>query len=130
MRYLGIDYGIKKIGFAVSEGMLASALTVADISSLKDGVFKVSKVIDREKIERVVVGMPEGKAGRDVKRFLSELEKLYGNSQVEVIEADETLSSKDAKKLMIDLNLTKRARSREDAYAAVLILQNFLDSLE
>ena len=46
-----------------------------------------------------------------------------------MIEADETLSSSSAKDLMIDLNIPQKQRQKEDAYSAVIILQNFLDSV-
>lgn len=130
MRYLGLDYGLKKIGLATSEGQIASPLKVLEISSLADAVNKILHVIKQEQIDRVVVGVPEsGVAKSAVKKFITKLKADLKESPVSVIEADETLSTSSAKDLMIDLGMGEKARQKEDAYAAVIILQNFLDSI-
>lgn len=124
MRYLGIDYGLRKIGLAISEGQLASILEVVEVKNLADALTKIRQVIKQQKIDRVVIGKPEGKMGENVDKFIKQLKK-----DIVVIETEETLSSINAKKLMIDLHISKKERQKEDAYAAALILQNFLDSL-
>lgn len=130
MRYLGVDYGLKKVGLAMSEGQIASPFKVLEISGLNDAVSKITHVIKKENIERVVIGVPEsGQARTAVKKFINKLKEDIKNETVSVIEADETLSSSAAKNLMIDLGIGEKARQQEDAYAAVIILQQFLDSL-
>lgn len=129
MRYLGIDYGLKKVGLAVSEGQVASPLKVVATSSLKDALEKIAHEIKKENISRVVIGVSDGKMGKITKNFAGELRKRYQDQQVEIIEADETLSSKDAQSLMITLGVSQKERKEEDAYSAMLILQQFLDSL-
>lgn len=130
MRYLGIDYGLKKVGLSISEGQIASPLKVLEVTSLNDAVAKVLQVINKEEIDRVVIGVPEsGQAKNIVKKFITKLKSDLAGKQVSVIEADETLSSSSAKDLMIDLNLSQESRKKEDAYSASLILQNFLDSI-
>ena len=130
MRYLGVDYGLKKVGLAHSEGQIASPLKVIEINSLTDAVNKILHIIKQEGIDRVVIGVPDsGESKSAVKKFISSLKIKLKDSQVSVIEADETLTSSSAKDLMIDLNLGKDARKKEDAYSASLILQNFLDSI-
>ena len=129
MKYLGIDYGLKKVGLAVSEGQVASPLKVVAISSLKDGVEKVSHEIKKEEVQRVIVGVPEGSTGKIVRNFVQELKKKYQTEPVQVIETEETLTSKDATNLMITLGTSQKDRQNEDAYSAMLILQQFLDTL-
>lgn len=129
MKYLGIDYGMKKVGLAVSEGQVASPLKVLAISGLKDGLEKVSHEIRREEIQRVVIGVPEGSTGKMVKSFVAELKQKYAAEPVQIIETEETLSSQDAKNLMITLGTSQKERQNEDAYSAMLILQQFLDTL-
>ncbi len=131
MRYLGVDYGLKKVGLAISEGLIASPLIVLKVSSLKDALAKISSVIEKENINRVVVGVPEsGKSAKIVKAFLGELKREYQEKRVEIIETDEVLSTQDANNLMIELGLSQSNRkSQEDAYSAVLILQRFLNNL-
>ena len=129
MKYLGIDYGLKKVGLAVSEGQVASPLKVIAISSLKDGLEKIGHEIKKEEINRVVIGIPEGQMGRIAKSFAAELKIKYQDQQVQIIETDETLTTKDAQNLMITLGVGMKDRQQEDAYSAMLILQQFLDSL-
>lgn len=130
MRYLGIDYGLKKMGLATSEGQIAAPFKVLEISGLNDAVSKTTHVIKKENIDRVVIGVPEsGEAKTAVRKFISKLKESLKNKTVSVIEAPETLSSISAKNLMIDLGLGEKARQKEDAYAAAIILQDFLDSV-
>lgn len=130
MRYLGVDYGLKKIGLALSEGQIASPLKILDISGLNDAVNKILNVIEKEEIDRVVVGVPEsGEIRGAVKKFIAKLKVDLSKKNVSVIDADETLSSNSAKDLMIGLGMNTKSRQKEDAYSAVIILQNFLDSL-
>lgn len=130
MRYLGLDYGLKKVGLAMSEGQIATPLKVLEISSLADAVSKILHVIKQEQIDRVVIGVPEsGQAKSIVKKFIAKIKTDLKENPVSIIEADETLSSSSAKELMIDLGIGEKARQKEDAYSAVIILQNFLDSI-
>lgn len=130
MRYLGIDYGLKKIGLALSEGQIASPLKVIEISGLADAVNKILSIIQKEEIGRVIIGVAEsGESRSAVKKFIAKLKTDLGEKQVSVIEVDETLSSSSAKDMMIDLGMSEKSRKKEDAYSAVIILQNFLDSV-
>lgn len=130
MRYLGLDYGLKKVGLALSEGQIASPFKVIEVNSLKDAVNKISQVIDKEQIERVVIGIPDsGESKSAVKKFIPALKVELKNDLVSIIEADETLSSSSARDMMIDLGMGEKARGKEDAYSASIILQNFLDSV-
>lgn len=130
MRYLGVDYGLKKIGLAISEGQIASPLKVLEINGLGDAVSKILQVISKEEVERVIIGVPDsGQSKKIVKNFISKLKTDLKERPVSVIEADETLSSNLAKDLMIDLGIGEKQRQKEDAYSAVIILQNFLDSI-
>lgn len=130
MRYLGVDYGLKKVGLAISEGQIASPLKVLEISGLIDAVSKITHVIKQENIDRVVVGVPDsGEAKSAVKKFIQKLKEDFKEETVSIIETDETLSSALAKGLMIDLGSSVKSRKKEDAYAAAIILQNFLDSI-
>lgn len=125
MKYLGIDYGIKKVGLAISDGQLASVYNVLKISSLNDALTQIRNIITKEDIAQVVVGIPDsGVARKNADRFAKELSLHFS-----VIKTDETLSSQNAKQLMVHLGVSKKDREKEDAYSAALILQDFLDSL-
>lgn len=125
MRYLGVDYGFKKIGLAISEGTYATPLTVLHVGSKLAAVNFLKETIQKEKIEVVVMGMPEsGQIKTAIEGVVLDLSKL---EQVEVIVVPETLSSKKAKEDMILLGINKKKRIEEDAYSAAQILQDFLD---
>ena len=132
MKYLGVDYGKTKMGLSVSEGQVASVLKVVEISGLRDALQKVEKVVKDEEVERVVVGLPEsGEARKITQKFLADLKTNYKNQPVEVIETEETLSSFQARAIMHDLHMSERSiQQKEDEYAAAIILQSFLDSLQ
>lgn len=123
MKFLGVDYGLRRIGFAVSEGELANPWKIIEVKSLQDAVEKVSAIIKNENFEKVIVGLPEGKMGKIVIDFVKRLKKKGINVET----TDETLSSKNATSLMIDLNIPKKKRAMNDSFAASQILQNFLD---
>ena len=124
MRYLGVDFGLRRVGLAISEGELASAWKILEVRNLTDAVEKISVLISTEKFDKVVVGLPEGKIGKTVIGFIKALKK----KGFDVESADETLSSKNATSLMIEMNVSKKRRSLKDDYSAMLILQNFLDT--
>jgi len=117
MKYLGVDFGLRRIGLAVSEGELASPWQVVDAK-------KFSEIIKKNKFEKIVVGLPEGKMGKKVVGFVNALKK----QGFEVETADETLSSRRALEQMISENIPRKKRRSNDAAAAAIILQNYLDS--
>ncbi len=124
MKYLGVDFGLRRVGLAISEGEFASPLTVIEVKSFKDAVEKVSQVIKKEEFNKIVVGLPEGKIGQTVLGFVKALKK----EGFEVETADETLSSQKAIAHMVLQNVSQKTRRFSDATAAAIILQNYLDS--
>lgn len=121
MKYLGIDFGLRKVGLATSEGNLASPWKVIGGEGFNSLVVKVKK--EAENFDKVVVGMPEGKMGKIVKRLVEILRK----NDMEVAVVDETLTSHAATSKMVELNIPKKKRRMNDAYSAAIILQNYLD---
>ena len=125
MKYLGIDFGLRRIGLAISEGNLASPLHVIEVKSLKDAIKKVSQLAKSEEFNKIVVGLPEGKMGQTVLGFVNGLKKAGLN----VESCDETLSSKKALEQMISENVPLKKRRSNDAYSAAIILQSYMDNL-
>lgn len=123
MRYLGIDWGLKKIGVAVSEGELASPLKTLKVSGLDDAINKVVGCIEDEIADLIVLGCPEGEMGEMVKKVAKRL-KAEG---FEVKLADETLSTQESKALMIEMGLGQKDRREDNAVSAAIILQRYLD---
>ncbi len=130
MKYLGIDYGKKKIGLSISEGITASPFKVLEVASLKDALEKIAQIIGAEGVDRVVIGMPESGEARSItQKFIFELKRIP-SPRWDIVEVEETLSSKNAATLMVDLGVSKSKRKKEDAVAAALLLQDYLDSLK
>ncbi|MBI2196259.1 Holliday junction resolvase RuvX [Candidatus Daviesbacteria bacterium] len=125
MKYLGVDFGLRRIGLAISEGELASPWQILEVKNFTEAVEKTSKVIKEERFKKVVVGLPEGKMGKNVIGFVAALKRR--GFEVETFE--ETLSSKKALAVMIEQGIQQKKRRYEDAYSAAGILQNYLDSL-
>lgn len=125
MRLLGIDYGRKKIGFAIAESKLASPLKVMSVDSLEDAVEKVVQVVQVEQVGQVVVGISEGKMAEETRGFGMKLKENLGTP---VVYQDETLSSKDAQRLSFEAGVKRKKRKNmEHAYSATILLQNYLD---
>lgn len=119
-KLLGIDYGEKKIGLAIADSLVAEPLKV--VSSL-DGV--VSE-IRKNNIEKIVVGISEGESADKAKAFGRILQERVG---MEVVFQDETLSTQEAQTLAMEAGIKRKKRKgMEDAFAAALILQNYLDN--
>lgn len=126
MRILGIDYGRKKIGLATTEVGLAEPLKVLHTENLPDAIKKVIKVIKTLKIEKIVLGLSEGDMAEETKFFGSEIEAATG---IKIDYFDETLTSVEAQNVAIKSGLKRKKRKTlEDAFAATLILQGYLDN--
>ena len=134
-RVLAIDYGLKRIGIAVTDPLkiIAQPLTTvnaADIYPFLDQYFKT------ENVECIVLGKPLHLDGKDtdatplVNAFLLELEKRYPSIPVVLI--DERLTSRMAKQSLIDAGYKKQQRQNKKlvhSVPAALILQTYLERL-
>lgn len=123
MKFLGVDFGLRKIGLAISEGEIATPLKVIHIKSKQEGISQLLEIIKEEEIEEVVMGIPESGI-RDVILKLSSAIK----QKVPIHFWEETLSTQNANNKMLSLGMKRKTREeKEDAYSAALILQEYLD---
>ncbi|MBI2007558.1 MAG: Holliday junction resolvase RuvX [Candidatus Blackburnbacteria bacterium] len=126
MIILGVDYGRAKIGLAISEGKLSAPFSVLRVSSPAGAVRKVTDIAKEEKVEKIVVGISEGVMRKIQKEFGDILREKTG---VKVEMWDETLTTKDAQTLALAAGLPrKKRRGMEDAFAAAVMLQSYLDT--
>ena len=124
MKYLGVDFGLRRIGLARSDGEIAAPFKVLEVKSSKDAFLKLEEIIREGRFDQVVIGLPEGKIGQTTTGFINKLRK----TGIEVIEVDETLSTQKAIEQMIELNIPKKKRKVNDDYSAAIILQDYLDT--
>ena len=132
-RLLGIDYGEKRVGVAISDptGTIASALDTILFKSKEDLFQQLKKRIALEDVAGVVVGMPFGMKGQvtaqteTVQKFISELRSQLS---VSVNSADERLSSVEAGRVLREQgHQPSRNKAMVDSTAAAIILQSYLD---
>ena len=129
---LGIDYGTKRTGIAITDAMqiIASGLTTVDTHSLDTFI---ANIILKENIECFVVGDPKNLDGTNtdstayVNSFVKRLQELYPTIPVHQI--DERFTSKIAKKSILASGIKKKGRQNKalvDEVSATLILQYYL----
>ncbi|MDP2638846.1 MAG: Holliday junction resolvase RuvX [Candidatus Azambacteria bacterium] len=145
MRYLGIDYGSKKIGIAVSseDGKFAFAHSVILNKGLKKAATEIGKIAKENKIGKIVLGRSLNYKGEpnpimeEIEKFKAELE---GETGLEVIYENEVLTTMEAKRYMrgervrppvankkkTTINV-KKEKETIDASAAAIILRSFLE---
>lgn len=132
-RYLGIDFGTRRIGVAVSDelGLTAQPLATLEVSSEQEALSAIRELIDRYGILDVVVGLPKnmnGSLGPAAEAALAFAVRLQESGSINTTMWDERLTSKAAERLLIEADLSRAKRKRHiDQLAAVLILQGFLD---
>lgn len=134
---LGIDYGSKRMGLAVSDlsCTIATSYKILYRRNIEADLVELKKVIDEKEIGAIVMGLPlqmngiEGEIAAEVRKFTAVLEEAFGLS---VLLWDERLSSSAVENFLIkevDLSRKKRAKVL-DASAAAYILQGALDALK
>jgi len=126
MRILGIDFGLSKIGLAVMETGLARPLIVLKHSP--DLIDKIFAICQENQIEKIVVGLPEGKMVKQVKSFTRQLTRQIS---LPIVFQDETLTTKEAIAKMIVAGKKRKVRQeKKDAFAAAVILQKYLEETD
>ena len=130
-RYLGVDYGTKRIGIAISDplGLTARPLQVVARNDLKGMLRSIN---DEYSISEVIVGMPtalgghQGESAEGARQLGEEIGNIL---EVPVRYVDERFTSRMAESALLESGM-KRQERREtvDKVAAAIILQAFLDS--
>tara|TARA_B100000900_G_scaffold415743_1_gene446956 strand:- start:6233 stop:6643 length:411 start_codon:yes stop_codon:yes gene_type:complete len=130
---LGIDYGTKRTGIAISDAtqLIATCLDTIDTHKLDE---YICKLINSENIDCFVVGYPVDLKNNNtdvtghVKGFVKRLKNQYPNKKIYLI--DERFTSKMAQKAIIESGINKRKRREKslvDKISATIILQDYLN---
>jgi len=134
-RLLGVDFGKRRMGIAISDPMRIVARGMETISyySLDQLWQKFAKIFASHNIERVIIGSPinlngsESAISADVQEFANQLQEQL---QVPVEFWDERFTSKTAQEILHQMGKSpSKNRGKIDKIAAVLILQGYLDRL-
>lgn len=133
-RIIAIDYGKKRVGLAVTDPLQLIATPLTTVSSA-EVIRYLSDYLNKETVERFVVGMPKDLQNRDadatplVEAFVKQLQKKFPEVPIELI--DERFTSKLAFQAMIDGGVKKMDRRDKgliDRTSAVIILQSYMQS--
>jgi putative Holliday junction resolvase len=133
MRFLGIDFGEKRIGLAISdpEGRLAVPLTTLERRNDRSALRQIAEIARREGVGRLVVGEPVdlyGRRGPTAERARSFGARLAELTGLPVEWVDEALTSVEAAGRLRQAGIdARREPGRIDAVAAQILLQDALD---
>ena len=136
MRILGLDYGEKRIGLAISDemGITAQGIPTLTRKGLEKDLAALEKVIRQFGVEKIVIGYPlrlngtEGIQCEKVSRFAGILEKRF---TIPISKWDETLTTRQAEEILAEVKVSRKKRKAVvDKLAAMIILQDYLDHLK
>lgn len=134
VKYLGVDYGDKRVGLAASDsGVIAGGLFTFEHKSMRDAIDRVAAEAAARGADVIVIGLPlnmdgtEGERAGKTKAFGRVLERV---SNVRVEYFDERLTSITAESVLIEggVRRSQRKNGLIDKLSAQLILQSYLDS--
>jgi len=132
-RILGLDYGRKRIGIAISDplGITAQPLETLEEGDDRKAIERVACLVQCHQVGTIVIGCPltlRGEKGHSVKmveRFIQQMEKRLS---VPIVKWDERLSSAEAERYLKTMKIKpSRQKGKIDQIASVLILQNYMD---
>ena len=138
MRIMGLDFGSKTVGVAVSDplGLTAQGVEIIRRKSekkLRQTLARIEELVDQYKVERIVLGLPKhmnndiGERAEKSLEFQKMLEKRTG---LHVVMWDERLTTVEADRTMMETGILRENRKEYvDMLAAVFILQGYLDYL-
>jgi len=132
-RCLGIDFGTRRIGLALSDptGTLASPLPFLENSSPREVLAGLQEMIQTHGVKTIVIGLPRnmdgtyGPSAQKVREFITQIQP---HLSAEIIPQDERLTTAQASRDLSQMGLSQKdLRKKVDSSSAALILQQFLD---
>ncbi len=138
MRIIGLDYGSKTVGVAVSDPLLVTAqgvetITRKDENKLRQTLARIEELCKEYEADRIVLGFPKNmnnSVGDRAEKTLAFKEMLERRTGLSVIMWDERLTTMEAERVLQESGVRREHRKEViDKIAAVFILQNYLDML-
>lgn len=137
MRILGLDYGSKTVGVAVSDPLGITAQGVSTIwrkqeNKLRQTLAQIGKLVEDYQVERIVLGYPKNMNNTVGERALKSLEfkeMLERRTGLPVVMWDERLTTVEANRTLMESGVRRENRKQYlDELAAIFILQSYLDA--
>ncbi|MCY4298803.1 MAG: Holliday junction resolvase RuvX [Flavobacteriaceae bacterium] len=133
---LAIDYGTKRVGFAISDPQqkIASPLITVPINL---AITKIQQITKDYQIEAIIVGIPRQKNGQysevfnQIKEFEATLKKVL--PKVRIIHHEERYTSKMAQRIILESGIKKQKRKNKsllDKISASILLESYIQSVE
>ena len=138
MRIMGLDYGSKTVGVAVSDalGLTAQGIEIVRRKSenkLRQTLARIEEIAKEYGVEKIVLGFPKhmnNDIGERAEKSLEFKEMLERRTGLPVIMWDERLTTLEAERTLIESKVRREDRKKYvDKIAAVFILQGYLDSI-
>lgn len=138
MRIMGLDYGSKTVGVAISDPLCITAQGIETIqrkeeNKLRKTLARIEELVKEYEVEKIVLGFPKNMnntIGDRAEKSLELKEMLERRIGLPVIMWDERLTTVEAERTLIESNVRRENRKKYvDKIAAVFILQGYLDSL-
>ena len=133
MRTLGLDVGDRRIGVALSDpgGILASPFAIIERADVDQSIAAIADIVQKQGISLIIAGLPQslsGAEGQQAEKVRAFIEKLSERVPIPVVFRDERLSTVAVSRLMQSVGSHKgKKKERQDAKAAAVILQGYLD---
>lgn len=138
MRIMGLDYGTKTVGVAVSDGLSLTAQGVETIerkeeNKLRRTLARIEELVKEYGVEKIVLGFPKhmnNDIGERAEKTMEFRDMLLRRTGLEVELWDERLTTVAAERVLMESKVRQENRKKYiDKIAAVFILQGYLDSL-
>ncbi len=135
-RIIGLDVGTKWIGVARTD-LLRTVANPIGTYHTNDIIDKLKELVEKEQVEKMVVGWPltpageEGEAIKMVEEFLVDLEEAFPD--MEIAKIDERYTTKEAVRAMVEAGVPKMKRRKSDRInqaAAAIILQKYIELIK
>ena len=134
MRIMGIDFGTKRVGIAVSDELLliAHGMTSLNRKDLKSDMEEIARLAQANGVEEIIVGLPlnmDGTYSAKTKEAIEFMDQLSKVVTVPVKTWDERLTSMQAERVLLEADMSRAKRKKlTDKLAAQIILQSYIDS--
>ena len=133
---MGLDYGSKTLGIAISDELGFTAQPVETVerngeNKLRKSLARISEIVREKNIQKIVVGLPvnmSGKRGERVARTLEFVEKLKLRVDIPIVMQDERLTTVEANEILRESGVRCEERKRYiDQVAASIILKEYME---
>lgn len=139
MRIMGLDYGSKTVGVAMSDELLITAqvletITRKEENKLRRTLARIEELAKEYQVERIVLGYPKNMnntLGERIEKTMEFKEALERRTGLPVVLCDERLTTVEAERSLMESNVRRENRKQYvDQIAAAFILQGYLDRIK